>query len=145
MNRLTNYCGKWINHGGWYPDVKIRLFKKSSANWNDFPVHEVMVVDEDASGGHLKGDLLHYSIDSVDHHLEQINKYSTIAACRIIQENKSTSLLFLIFKPLLRFLKAYLVKGGFRDGYFGYVIARNSAFSVYLRYAKAKAMKKYKA
>lgn len=142
MNRLTNFCGKWIKHSGWYPDIKIRLFHRSVANWNNFPVHEVMVVNKNATGAHLKGDLLHYSINSLDHHLEQINNYSSIAANRLVDENKSTSFFLLIFKPVIRFWKSYLIKGGFLDGYFGFVIARNSAFSVYLRYAKARALKK---
>jgi glycosyltransferase involved in cell wall biosynthesis len=142
MNRLTNFCGKWIKHGGWYPDRKVRLYKKSIAKWNNYPVHELLNVNKNAAIKHLNGDLLHYSITTIEHHINQINRYSEIAAGNLLEKGRKTTCIHLILKPIVRFLKIYFLKAGFLDGYFGFVIARNSAFSVYLRYAKAKAMKK---
>ncbi len=142
FNRLTNYCGQWIRHGGWYPDKKIRLYKKASAQWNEFPVHELLVVKKGAKRGHLNGDLLHYSIESMEYHINQINKYSTIAAQNIIDKNRRINAFHLCIKPIARFIKIYFLKAGLLDGYYGFVIARNSAFAVYLRFAKAKAIKR---
>ncbi|HPE85992.1 MAG: glycosyltransferase family 2 protein [Bacteroidia bacterium] len=142
MNRLTRFCNQWIHHGGWYPDKKIRLFKKEAANWNDFPVHEELIVKKGRLTEHLKGDLLHYSIPSIDQHMERINRYSTIAAEKIAASGKKITLYHLLIKPLARFIKIYVLKAGFLDGFFGYIIARNSAFAIYLRYSKAKAITK---
>lgn len=144
MNRLTNFCGKWIHHGGWYPDTKIRLFKKNKADWNDLPVHEILEISKDARVTHLKGDLLHYSIESMSYHVAQINTYSSIAAAHLVSKHKVISLLHILFKPLVRFIKIYIIKLGFLDGFYGFVIARNSAFALFLRYAKAKEIKKKK-
>jgi len=142
MNRLTNFCGKWIKHGGWYPDKKVRLYKKSIAKWNDYPVHELLNVNKNAAVMHLRGNLLHYSINTINHHIKQINRYSEIAAGNLVEKGRRTTCFHLALKPVFRFVKIYFLKAGFLDGYFGFVIARNSAFSVYLRYAKAKALKK---
>lgn len=144
FNRLTNFCGQWIRHCGWYPDKKIRLYKKGFAQWNDFPVHELLEVNDRATKGHLAGDLLHYSIESMDYHISQINRYSSIAAKNIIDKNRRVTLFHIWLKPLARFIKIYFIKAGILDGYFGYVIARNSGFAVYLRFAKAKALKRIK-
>ena len=144
MNRITNFCGKWIHHGGWYPDTKIRLFKKNKADWNDLPVHEILEVTKKASITHLKGDLLHYSIESMSYHVAQINTYSSIAAAHLVSKHKRKSLLHILLKPMARFIKIYFIKLGFLDGFYGFVIARNSAFALFLRYAKAREIKKKK-
>lgn len=144
MNRLTNYSGQWIKHCGWYPDKKIRLYKKDKAQWNDYPVHELLKTTEDAVKGHLSGDLLHYSIETMEHHISQINRYSSIAAKNIVDKNRRVNLFHLWVKPIARFIKIYFIKAGILDGYFGYVIARNSGFAIYLRFAKAKALKRKK-
>ncbi|PID92836.1 MAG: glycosyl transferase [Bacteroidetes bacterium] len=142
MNRLTNFCGQWIRHGGWYPDRKVRLYRKECARWSNHPVHEQLEVQEGAMTAHLKGDLLHYSIYDLDHHIRQINRYSTIAAEEMVGQRRSINGVHLRIKPLIRFIKIFVIRKGFLDGYFGYVIARNSAFALYLRYAKAKALQK---
>ncbi|PIE88359.1 MAG: hypothetical protein CSA04_02290, partial [Bacteroidetes bacterium] len=89
MNRLTNFCGQWIRHGGWYPDRKVRLYRKECARWSNHPVHEQLEVQEGAMTAHLKGDLLHYSIYDLDHHIRQINRYSTIAAEEMVGQRRS--------------------------------------------------------
>ncbi|MEM6766151.1 MAG: glycosyltransferase family 2 protein [Bacteroidota bacterium] len=136
FNRLTNYCGKWVRHGGWYPDVKLRLFPKQAANWQGDFVHEKLVLKKDVPTSHLSGDILHYSITSVEDHLERINRYSSLAAEDMFNKGKKGGWIKRWLSPGLRFLKMYLLKGGFLDGYEGYLISKFSAFSTYLRYVK---------
>src|SRR5690606_14587692 len=76
INRLTNFCGKWIEHGGWYPDAKYRLFDKSKARWAGERVHEYLEIDRSSIKGKLSGDIHHYSFYTIDQHLDTINKYS---------------------------------------------------------------------
>ena len=134
MNRLTNYCGQWIRHGGWYPDRKIRLWKRESVVWEGH-VHERPVSHPAASKGHLKGDLLHYSIPSEEVHLRQIRKYSGIWAEEAFRKGKKTNVLLLFLKPATRFLSMYLLKTGFLDGPAGFTIARRSAYGMFLRHS----------
>jgi glycosyltransferase involved in cell wall biosynthesis len=135
MNRLTNYLGKWIRHGGWYPDVKVRLWRKDQAFWLG-DVHEQLILNDDLHVHHLKGDLLHYSIPSLSVHRKQIHKYSDIWAESSFRSGKMSSVLSLIFKPLARFLSTYLIKLGVLDGKEGFLIAVMSAYSVFLRHSK---------
>lgn len=135
FSRLTSYCGKWIRHGAWYPDIKIRLFAKGVANWQG-SVHEKLVLQDPTQLTKLKGDLLHYSIESISDQIAKINQYSTIMADQMFAKGKKASWVKLLLSPIARFIRMYLVQGGFRDGFLGFVIARNSAFSTFLRYAK---------
>ena len=135
MNRLTRYCDKWIYHSGWYPDVKVRLFDKTKAQWGGTNPHDKIILSERTSVQHLKGDLLHYSIDSIEQHIQQATKFGIIAAKAKFAKGQSSNR----FKTLLhtsgRFLKTYILKAGFLDGYYGWLIAKYSAKSVYLRYS----------
>jgi glycosyltransferase involved in cell wall biosynthesis len=80
LNRMTNYCGKFIKHSGWYPDRKIRLFPKKEAHWDDSPVHEKLIPHKGQGISQIPGHLLHYSFYSISEHWERINKYSDIEA-----------------------------------------------------------------
>lgn len=136
FNRLNNYYGHWLHHGGFYPDKKVRLFPKGAASWQGDFVHEDMVLQPGTNVTHLPGDLLHYTTDSVADHLDRINKYSTLAAQGMLAQGKSPGFFKLVFSPIWRFKKIYFFKGGFRDGRAGLVVALMSAYAVMLRYAK---------
>lgn len=88
FNRMTNYCGKWIKHTGWYPDVQIRLFDKTTIKWVGI-IHEKLDVSKDAIC-HLKGNLLHYSFYSINQHIAQINRYSDLKAEQLYQKGKKS-------------------------------------------------------
>lgn len=135
MNRLTNYCGKWIRHGGWYPDRKVRLWERDIVKWEG-SVHEIPVMAENVFIQHIPGDLLHYSIPSREVHRQQIEKYSSIWAKDAFSKGRKSYLPNLIFKPVSRFISTYLLKRGFLDGKEGFRIALMSAFAVYLRHTK---------
>jgi len=77
--RLTNYCGTWIKHCGWYPDEKIRLWRKGICEW-DGVVHEELKFHTPVKRQHLNGDLLHYSYYSVEEHAARQVRYATLAA-----------------------------------------------------------------
>ncbi|PTX15216.1 glycosyltransferase involved in cell wall biosynthesis [Pontibacter mucosus] len=136
MNRLTNYCGKWIHHSGWYPDTKVRLFDRSKAVWGGENPHDKIILSQGATLQHLRGDLLHYSYYTVTQHLGQINKFTDASSRALIRDGKTVSLPMVILKPLFRFFRAYILKRGFLDGPEGFIISVSSAESVYYKYLK---------
>ncbi len=143
-NRLNNYCGTWIKHGSWYPDRQLRLWNKQYGNWNNAKVHEKVVLKKGNNTGHLKGDLLHYTIHTEDQHLKQIDKFTSLAAAELYQKGKQANGYYLYIKPAFKFVLNYFFKGGFLDGYYGYKVYKNSAYAAYLRYAKLRDITKKK-
>lgn len=99
--RLTNYCGKWIKHCGWYPDAKYRLFDKSKARWAGEKVHEFLDIDAEVPKGKLDGDLLHYSYHSIRQHIDTINKYSELKAEIMFENGKSVSLIKILIDRII--------------------------------------------
>jgi glycosyltransferase involved in cell wall biosynthesis len=136
MNRLTNYCGKWIRHSGWYPDRKLRLIRRNKAAWGGVNPHDRLILAGGSSTQHLKGDLLHYSYYTIDDHIRQVEKFADIASKAMFAKGMRSGPLKLLVKPLARFLKSYIIKLGFLDGPEGYTIARMTARAAYLRYSK---------
>lgn len=137
FNRLTNYCDQWIHHCGWYPDKKLRLFDKRVAAWDNNPVHEEIKFPPDLKAHHIAGDLLHYSFKSLSDHIKRLNQYSNIAAQKLHTSNAGGFVTKLLVYPPLKFVKCYLLKKGFLDGFYGICICTISAFDVFIRYAKA--------
>lgn len=135
-NRLTNYCGKWIRYGGWYPDRLIRLWHRSKAGVTQDKVHEQFILNQGANAGFIKGDILHYSFNSISDHIKKIQQYSEIGAQHDVARGKKCSLFKLWLMPKMVFIKTFLFKRGFLDGYYGYIISKNSAFAAFAKYAK---------
>lgn len=144
MNRITNYCGKWIKHGGWYPDRKLRLFDRRRATWGGQNPHDKIIPEEGVSIAYVSGDLLHYSYTSIRQHLNQMNFFTDIASEEMKQKGKRVSILGLIVKPPFRFFRMYLLQLGFLDGFEGFCIATLSAYAVFAKYAKLYMYNKYK-
>lgn len=136
MNRMTNYCGKWIKHCGWYPDRKFRLFKKDAGQWRGTNPHDKYTLDAGKKSGRINGDILHYSFYTIEEHEKQIEKFTDIAAQAKFDEGVKSSQVKLFVKPIAKFVKAYILKAGFLDGYYGWVISTKSAYASYLRYKK---------
>jgi glycosyltransferase involved in cell wall biosynthesis len=138
MNRLNFYCGKWIRHGIYYPDRKLRLLNKGKGQWGGRNPHDTIVMQKDSSVGWLKGDLLHYIFQSDEEHIQKMRVFSRIAAESLYKENKSKNKAYLkvIFGPVWAFIKSYIVKRGFLDGRQGWLIAKNDAFYVFSKYKK---------
>lgn len=136
MNRCTFYCEKFIRHGSWYPDRKLRLFDKRLAGWGGINPHDKVEFHQPQQTVHLKGDLLHYSYYSIEEHIAQNNKFSSIAAEAYFQQGKKTSPLKLLLNPVWSFIQCYIVKAGFLDGFYGFVIAKNVAHLTFLKHSK---------
>ena len=136
MPRMVYYLGRWIRHSVWYPDRKVRLFRKDSARWEGEFVHERLLVDGKIR--RLKGDLHHFTYLNIRDHLDRINDYSDLAAQKLYAANKKARISHLVFLPFYRFVRSYILKSGFRDGYAGFVIAVLHGYAVFVRYAKLK-------
>ncbi|MDZ4204224.1 MAG: glycosyltransferase family 2 protein, partial [Bacteroidales bacterium] len=134
MNRRTNYCGKWINHCGWYPDRKLRLFDRLKGQWQIVAIHEKFEMEKGALVKHLNGDLLHYSYYTSKDHYKQIENFSKIAAAELYQSKKYVRLPFIYLKVAAQFLKTWLLRKGFLDGRMGWLIAKRSAYATYRKY-----------
>jgi glycosyltransferase involved in cell wall biosynthesis len=138
FNRLTNYVGQWIYHCGWYPDQKLRLFKKSKAKWAGVNPHDIIEMDPQSKISKLKGDLLHYSYDSVSDHVSQTNKFTSIAAKEAFDRGVTSNIFKIVTRPILKFLKDYFLKAGFLEGRYGFIICCINALSALLKYSKIK-------
>ncbi|MSO18872.1 MAG: glycosyltransferase family 2 protein [Acidobacteria bacterium] len=140
MPRLPHYCGRWIRHSGWYPDRKVRLYDRRRACWVGEYVHESVVVDGEA--GALRGDLLHYTCDTIEQHRGTVDRYTTLAAQEAHARGTRGALTRMILLPPWKFLETYLLRAGFLDGAAGLTIARMAAYYVYLKYAKLRRLQR---
>lgn len=139
MNRLTNYCGQWIRHCGWYPDTKTRLWNRTKGCWGGVNPHDKWeLFDKKAPVAHLKGDLLHYSYYTISQHIKQIEYFSEIAAKAEARNGKKPAVIKIMVGPLIKFIKVYWIKRGFLDGYYGYVICRLTAQATFIKYIKTR-------
>lgn len=137
MNRLTNYCGKWIYHCGWYPDTKLRLWNKNSGAWGgDNPHDKFDLFDSKKPIKHLKGNILHYSYYTREDHYKQVEYFTSILAKAQFEKGKKAYFLVFIFSPIVKFIKDYFIKLGFLDGKAGFTISRISAYATFLKYKK---------
>jgi glycosyltransferase involved in cell wall biosynthesis len=132
--RKANFLGRWILHSGWYPGRVVRLFNKNKARFSDHQVHEQLIVNGEI--GDLKSDLEHYTDPNIFHYFEKFNNYTSIAAKELNTNNKSFSVLDLILRPIVIFVKMYIVKLGFLDGIQGFILAVFSSAYVFTKYAK---------
>lgn len=139
LARLTNYCGSWVRHGGWYPDRKLRLYDRRLGQWEGLLLHERYEVTLGQSVGQLRGDALHYSYDSVEQHVQQLNRFTSIAADELwLRGKRRVSVFHLLLKPWWKFVHGYFFRLGFLDGFAGLSIATISAWGVFLKFAKLK-------
>lgn len=134
FNRLTNYCGKWIHHSGWYPDTKLRLVTKADAQWGGINPHDQLLPSKELQLQHLKGDLLHYSYYTKADHFKQIAYFSAIAAKELHARRIKSSIPTIIIKVAAQFIKSYFIKLGFLDGAAGWHIAVRSAYATQQKY-----------
>jgi glycosyltransferase involved in cell wall biosynthesis len=134
LNRKTYYLNRWIKHSGWYPDRKLRLFKKSKSRWKG-RIHEALILDGESS--RMKGDILHYTYRNISDHINRLNKYSEIQAEDIVDKGKKLLYLRFLLLPPVTFIRFYIWKLGFLDGLPGFVIALVSSWATAMKYMKA--------
>ena len=134
LPRKTNFLGRWIYHSGWFPDPVLRLFQMKQGDFSEAAVHEKVLLDGNV--GILKGDLRHYSDPNLEHYLEKFNRYTTLGAEEAYLKGKKSRWFDIIVRPPVAFIKHYISKQGFRDGFEGFVISVMSAVAVFVKYAK---------
>lgn len=137
MSRLVWFMGRWIHHGDWYPDRKVRLFRRGKSQWQadgGGQVHERLVVDGSCTT--LRGDLLHYSFKNIQHYLTKHVQYSDVFLQTQQSKGSRWSLLHTLFRPCWRLVRAYVLKRGFLDGFPGLWIAVATAFFTFDRYSR---------
>ena len=131
--RLTTYCGKFLHHGGWWPDYTTRLFRREHGKFSDNRVHERLIIEGQISK--LKNPILHYRSDSLDDTLDRMNRYSTIWSQE--HQHKRKGGLFIGFlHAFWHFNKTYFLRAGFRDGREGLLMAISSSIGSFYKYVK---------
>jgi glycosyltransferase involved in cell wall biosynthesis len=134
VNRATYHLGRWIRHGDFYPDWKLRLFMRSRARYAGRDPHGR--VEADGPVSRLEGELEHYSYRDLADQIARIQFFSAEAAAALERDGVRFRLRDLVLRPPARFLRSFLLRRGFLDGLPGFVIAVASAFYVFLKYAK---------
>ncbi len=144
FNRRTQYVDQWIYHCGWYPDKKTRLFHRQKAKWGGHNPHDIIIMQEGSNLKKLNGDLLHYSYNSISEHINQTNKFTTIAAQTHFDQGVRSSRTKIITRAFSKFIRDYFFKKGFLDGHYGLIICSINSLSAFLKYAKIYELQKNK-
>jgi glycosyltransferase involved in cell wall biosynthesis len=134
--RKAMLLGRWIRHGNWYPDRRVRLFRRGTAEFTDREIHESLIFRFEP--GRLRHELLHYSYESVHEYFRKFNRYTELAAGRMYREGRRANLFDLFVKPSWVFLQSYLFRLGFLDGLAGFAAAALSDMYVFVKYLKLK-------
>lgn len=143
MKRCSIFCGKFIKHGLWYPDKKLRLFDKRYGSCGGLNPHDRIIMKEKSGAVKLlKGDLLHYTFDNLEEYRLRNEEVSMVAAQSIYEAGISKSRLKIIFSPLWAFINGYILRLGFLEGYTGFVIAVHTAQQSFLKYRKLRELQR---
>jgi glycosyltransferase involved in cell wall biosynthesis len=134
--RRNLFLGRWMRHGGLYPDYQLRLFRRGRARFREVAVHESARVEGPV--GRLREAILHDSYRGLADFVARHNRYSDLAAGELAAAGRGGGLADLVLRPSWRFLAMYLLRGGFLDGWRGLVLAGLYAHYVFLRAAKVR-------
>lgn len=132
--RKVFFLGTWITHGEWWPDIKMRLFQKDKGICTGQEPHDHVIVTGPVK--RLSGCIHHYTYDNLSDQILTLNRFSSIASASLRDEGRRFSVIDLLFRPFFRFIKGYIFKRGFLDGYRGLIIALMSSIGVFYKYAK---------
>ncbi len=132
--RASFYLGRWLRSTDWYPDFQLRLYDRRRARWEGRYVHES--VRADGPVGKLRGELLHYPYRDIAHHVQTIDRYTTLAAQQAAERGKRASIVDVVVRPPLAFLRNYLLRLGIKDGEAGLVASLLNSYYVFLKFAK---------
>lgn len=128
------FLGKWIKHCGWYPDLRIRLFNKEKGKYKESEVHESVSLLEGSRTGYLKHHIDHYTHNTISECLRKLTWYAKLAASEMAKEGKKSSLFSLSFNPIATFLKMYILKLGFLEYNYGFLLSAMYAYYTFLKY-----------
>lgn len=133
--RRTFYQNRWIRGGGWYPDRQLRLFNRTKGHWKQRHIHETVEMSPGARVGDFGGDLLHYTSPNAAHHHRMIGeRYAPLAAQQMLEEGRRTSAFKVASAGPSAFIRSFILKGGFRDGFAGFTIASFAAHHAFLKH-----------
>ena len=133
LQRRARYLGQWINHSGWYPDPKLRLYRRDRARWVG-ALHEGLQVE--GTTGWLEGELRHYTVNTFEEHVRSVRRYTTLAARQLFSAGRRDWVLPLLFASPWAFVRTLIFQQGFLDGRRGLLIALMAAYYVFLKYWK---------
>jgi glycosyltransferase involved in cell wall biosynthesis len=133
LPRSSFFLGRWIKYGGWTPDYQLRLFNKKYSNWNSAPIHEKVICSQMKT---LSSPILHWVFEDLSDQIKTNDRYSSLQAQERHQRGEKFSIIKLLIKPWVKFFETYIFKRGFKDGWAGFYISVNAAYSVYMRIAK---------
>jgi glycosyltransferase involved in cell wall biosynthesis len=135
ISRRTFYQQRWIRGGGWYPDKQLRLFDRTKGSWKQRHIHESVAMNPGTHVGELSGDLLHYTSPNAAHHHRMIGeRYAPLAAQQMYEEGRRTSVFAVASAGPSAFIRSFVLKGGFRDGFAGFTIASFAAHHAFLKH-----------
>jgi glycosyltransferase involved in cell wall biosynthesis len=132
--RLSNYCGRAMRHGGWFPDYVLRLFRRNCGEFTDAVVHERITVKGKIA--RLNTPFLHDAFVDFEEVLHKVNNYSSLGAKLLYEKGVRSSLSKAIMKGLWTFIRTYFLKAAFLDGQQGLLLAISNAEGAYYRYVK---------
>lgn len=136
LNRVVFFLRRWWRVGGWYPEYRLRVLRRDAAIWGGTNPHEKAKVTS-GSVSRLSGELRHYTYDDIADQIRTLNSHSTSAARSLLAGGYRFAISDLIFRPLARFVKFYALKGGYKEGLAGFIVAVHEAAYVFIKYAKA--------
>lgn len=132
--RRVFFMGRWIRYTDWSPDYQLRFYRRDAGRWRGGRVHESVGVEGPV--GRLSGHLLHYTYDDLGDYIRKLESYSLLSARDMLDHGRRATRAKLLCSPVAAFVKSYVFKRGFLDGFPGMVIAGLSAASVFFRYAR---------
>jgi glycosyltransferase involved in cell wall biosynthesis len=132
--RLVHYLGRWWYRGGWYPDYRLRLFRRARARWGGVNPHEKVLIE--GKTRRLSGSLLHFTYADVSQHLLTVNRLTDISAIEALKRERVSSAR-LVLRPAWRVFRSLIVDRGIVEGWPGLFVAVTAGFYVFLKYAKA--------
>lgn len=139
MPRCNFFLGRFLRHGEGYPDYSRRLFNRELAQWSEDVVHEkVESTGQGMCFAKLQGDLLHQSAESLENYLLKQNRYTSMQAQILAAQGKCPGLGKLVLSPIFRFIKFYVFRKGFLDGWPGFVHTTIGCFNSFVKYAKTR-------
>lgn len=134
LPRVSFYLGRWIRSTDWYPDTQLRLYDRRAARWVGDYVHEHVEVEGDV--GRLQHELLHLPYRDISHHLQTMDRYTTLAARQMQAGGRRVGPAALLARPAAAFLRNYVLRGGWRDGAVGLVVSLLNSYYVFLKFSK---------
>jgi glycosyltransferase involved in cell wall biosynthesis len=134
LNRISNFLGRWMRHSGWYPDLVLRLGRRTSMAVTPEVVHERISVEGRIAD--LSGHLLHYTDPDWPHYVQKLQRYADLSAQMLHSKGRRASAWDLCLRPPYQFARMYFLHAGFLDGVPGLLLAGGSAFHVFAKYAR---------